>query len=87
MRGVFGVIKRELRRRSAVEAVSGHLKNDGHLDCCFLKGRHGDAANVILTAVGYNLRLVLKWQRTLLCLILIDILRLFEPSSTAQTVC
>ena len=31
-RGVFGTIKRQLRRRSAIEAVIGHLKNDGHLD-------------------------------------------------------
>jgi transposase, IS5 family len=67
-RGVFGVIKRELRRRSAIEAVIGHLKNDGHLGRCFLKGWHGDAANVILSAVGYNLRLILKWLRALLCL-------------------
>jgi IS5 family transposase len=68
-RGVLGVIRRELRRRSAIEAVIGHLKNDGHLGRCFLKGWHGDAANVILSAVGYNLRLVLRWLRALLCLI------------------
>lgn len=68
-RGVVGVIKRELRRRSAIEAVIGHLKNDGHLGRCFLKGWHGDAANVVLTAVGYNLRLVLRWLKALLCLI------------------
>jgi IS5 family transposase len=68
-RGVFGTIKRELRRRSAIEAVIGHLKNDGHLGRCFLKGWHGDAANVVLTAVGYNLRLVLRWLKALLCLI------------------
>ena len=54
-RGVFGAIKRELRRRSAIEAVIGHMKNDGHLGRCYLKGRDGDAANAILTAVGYNL--------------------------------
>jgi IS5 family transposase len=58
-RGVFGVIKRELRRRSAIEAVIGHMKTDGHLSRCYLKGREGDAVNVILSAVGYNLRLVL----------------------------
>ena len=68
-RGVFGISRRELRRRSAIEAVIGHLKNDGHLGRCFLKGWHGDAANVILSAVGYNLRLVLRWLRALLCLI------------------
>lgn len=67
-RGVGGIIKRELRRRSAIEAVIGHLKNDGHLGRCFLKGRHGDAANVVLSAVGYNLRLILRWFRALLCL-------------------
>src|SRR5471032_736336 len=68
-RGVFGTIKRELRRRSAIEAVIGHLKNDGHLGRCFLKGRHGDAANVVLSAVGYNLRLILRWFRAFLCLL------------------
>jgi transposase, IS5 family len=63
-------IKRELRRRSAIEAVIGHMKTDGHLGRCYLKGRAGDAANAILTAVGYNLRLVLAWLRMLLRLIL-----------------
>ena len=48
-RGVFGVIKRELRRRSAIEAVIGHMKSEGHLGRCYLKGRAGDAANVIVS--------------------------------------
>ncbi|SDD34759.1 Transposase domain [Bradyrhizobium brasilense] len=43
-RGVFGVIKRELRRRSAIEPIIGHLKADGHLGRCYLKGRAGDPA-------------------------------------------
>ena len=76
-RGVFGVIKRELRRRSAIEAVIGHMKTDGHLGRCHLKGRAGDAANAILTAVGYNFRLVLAWLRTLLRLILATFLSAF----------
>ena len=74
-RGVFGIIKRELRRRSAIEAVIGHMKNDGHLGPCHLKGREGDAANVILTAVGHNLRLVLAWLSSLLRLILLALCR------------
>jgi transposase, IS5 family len=61
--------------------VIGHLKNDGHLGRCFLKGRHGDAANVVLSAVGYNLRLVLKWLRDLLRLILQAILPIFSRLS------
>jgi transposase, IS5 family len=73
-RGVFGIIKRELRRRSAIEAVIGHMKTDGHLGRCHLKGRRGDAANAILTAAGYNFRLVLAWLRQLLLLILVAIL-------------
>src|SRR5215470_8422107 len=39
------------------------MKAEGHLGRCYLKGRAGDAANVILSAVGYNLRLVLAWLR------------------------
>jgi len=54
-RGVHGQIKRELRRRSAIEAVIGHMKTDGHLGRNFLKGRHGDHANAVLTAIGHNL--------------------------------
>jgi hypothetical protein len=49
-RGVFGVIKRELRRRSAIEPAIGHMKTEGHLGRCYLKGRAGDASNAILSA-------------------------------------
>ena len=74
-RGVFGVIKRELRRRSAIEPVIGHMKAEGHLGRCYLKGRHGDAANAILSAVGYNLRRLLVWLRMILRLILVALPR------------
>jgi IS5 family transposase len=69
-RGVFGAIKRELRRRSAIEPVISHMKSEGHLGRCFLKGRDGDAANAILTAAGHNLRLVLRWLEVILRLVL-----------------
>ena len=84
-RGVFGVIKRELRRRSAIEAVIGHMKTDGHLGRCYLKGRDGDAANVILSAVGHNLRLVLAWLRILLRLILITLWRALAVSPSLKS--
>src|SRR5262249_35484154 len=80
-RGVFGRIKRELTRRSAIEAVIGHMKAEGHLGRCYLKGRAGDAANVILSAVGYNLRLVLAWLRIIVRVILLALLR---PSQFGQ---
>ena len=73
---MFGAIKRELRRRSAIEPVIGHLKAEGHLGRCYLKGRGGDAANAILSAVGHNFRRILAWLRDLLRPFLIAILRL-----------
>jgi transposase, IS5 family len=76
-RGVFGRIKRELRRRSAIEAVIGHMKTEGHRGRCYLKGRAGDAANAILSAVGYNLRLILAWLRIILRAILLALLHSF----------
>ena len=36
------------------------------MDRCHLKGAHGDAANAILAAAGYNFRLILKWLKALL---------------------
>jgi hypothetical protein len=36
-RGVFGRIKRELTGRSAIEAVIGHMKAEGHLGRCYSK--------------------------------------------------
>lgn len=86
-RGVFGIIKRELRRRSAIEAVIGHMKTDGHLGRCYLKGRQGDAANAILTAVGYNLRLLLAWLRILLRLFLLALWQAFVTPKPLRSDC
>jgi IS5 family transposase len=84
-RGVFGRIKRELRRRSAIEATIGHMKAEGHLGRCYLKGRAGDAANTILSAVGYNLRLVLAWLRMILRFILLALIQLFSARSALKS--
>ncbi len=86
-RGVFGVIKRELRRRSAIEPVIGHLKAEGHLGRCYLKGRAGDAANALLSAVGHNFRRILVWLRDLLCLLLIELFRSSIRTSALNQVC
>jgi transposase, IS5 family len=86
-RGVFGAIKRELRRRSAIEPVIGHMKAEGHLGRCHLKGREGDAANTILTAAGHNFRRILAWLRDLLRLILTAILRGGQCRPTLKSAC
>jgi IS5 family transposase len=58
-RGLTATMRRELKRRSAIEATIGHMKTDGRLDRNFLLGHAGDAINALLAAAGYNLRLVL----------------------------
>lgn len=63
-------IKRELRRRSAIEPVIGHLKSDGHLGRNYLKGELGDRMNALLCAAGYNFRLLLKWLHLFLACLL-----------------
>ena len=69
-RGLTPLIKRQLRRRSAIEPVIGHMKEDGRLGRNFLKGRHGDRINAILAGVGQNVRLLLRWFRLLFCFVL-----------------
>ena len=53
--------KRWMGRRNSVEPIIGHLKSDGKMKRCFLKGTLGDALNVILSACGQNLRKLLRW--------------------------
>jgi IS5 family transposase len=47
------------RRRAAIEPMIGHMKNDGRLGRNWLKGEQGDRTNVVLSACGQNLRLIL----------------------------
>ena len=60
-RGLTPALKRAFRRRSAVEPVIGHLKNEHRLGRNYLAHSAGDAINAVLAAVGYNFRLLLKW--------------------------
>jgi transposase, IS5 family len=78
-RGVLGIIKRELRRRSAIEPLIGHMKEEGHLGRCYLKGQAGDAANAILTAAGYNFRRILAWLKIPLPIILSVLMAALAP--------
>ena len=67
-RRVTPAIKREMRRRAAVEPVIGHIKNEHRMNRNYLAGTQGDAINALLAAAGYNFSLLLKWLRVLLCL-------------------
>ena len=59
-------IKREVRRRNAIEPIIGHTKSDGLLERNHLAGATGDAINAILVAAGHNLRLLVAWLTALL---------------------
>src|ERR1700729_1431499 len=63
-------IKREMKRRSAVEPVIGHLKAEHRMGRNYLWYRKGDAANAVLAAAGYNFRRLICWFRFLLWQIL-----------------
>jgi IS5 family transposase len=52
--------RKRFRRRAAIEPIIGHLKQDFRLSRNYLKGTHGDMANVLLAATAYNLA---KWMR------------------------
>jgi transposase, IS5 family len=65
-RGITPTIRRELRRRSAIEAMIGHMKLDGRLARNHLKGAVGDAIHALLCAAGHNLRLILRHLARLL---------------------
>ena len=69
-RRVTETIKRELRRRSAVEPVIGHAKAEHRMGRNYLAGSHGDAANAVLAAAGYNFRRLIEWLALLLSIIL-----------------
>jgi IS5 family transposase len=59
-------IRREMKRRAAVEPVIGHLKAEHRLERNHLKGRDGDRINAVLAAAGYNFSLLVRWLAALL---------------------
>ena len=56
-------IKRQMKRRAAIEPVIGHLKDDHRMGRNHLAHAIGDAANAVLAATGYNFRRLLTWLR------------------------
>jgi transposase, IS5 family len=66
VRRVTAPIRREMKRRAAVEPVIGHLKAEHRMGRNHLKGREGDRINAVLAAAGYNFGLLLRWLAELL---------------------
>jgi IS5 family transposase len=59
-RKLSGTLKRLLRRRSAIEPVIGHLKQDHRMKRNYLQGKNGDCINALLVGCGFNLRKLLR---------------------------
>jgi IS5 family transposase len=59
-RRLKGTLKRLLRRRSAIEPVIGHLKQDHRMKRNYLRGEDGDCINALLVGCGFNLRKLLR---------------------------
>ena len=68
-------LKAELKRRSALEPVIGHMKSDDLLQRSYLKGMIGNKLNALLCGAGHNLRLILKKLRLLFVWILCWLLK------------
>ena len=66
VRRTTAAIRREMKRRAAVEPVIGHVKEEHRMNRNFLKGRDGDRTNAVLAAAGYNFSLLLRWFAALL---------------------
>jgi len=79
VRRVTTPIRREMKRRAAVEPVIGHAKAEHRMGRNYLKGGDGDRINAVLAAAGYNFALLLRWLARLLRA-LIQALLLMPPS-------
>ena len=75
IRRVTKAIRREIRRRAAIEPVIGHLKDDHRMRRNYLKGRDGDRINAVLAAAGFNFSLLLRWFAELLRVLLLILCR------------
>ena len=83
-RGLTPALAAALRRRSAIEPEIGHMKTDGRLSRCFLKGTLGDAIFAVLCGCGHNIRKILAHLRAWLAQIIAAILALVWPSQDGQ---
>jgi IS5 family transposase len=75
VRRVTAAIRREMKRRAAVEPVIGHVKAEHRMDRNYLKGRDGDRINAVLAAAGYNFSLLLRWLATILRALIVELSR------------
>lgn len=60
-RGITAAKRKRQKRRSAIEPIIGHCKNDRKVGPSnWLKGKLGDKINAIAMAIGFNIRKILN---------------------------
>lgn len=86
-RGVTRRLKQDIKRRSAIEPMIGHMKNEGLLRRNWLRGGLGDALHAVLCGAGHNLRMVLRKLQLLRAqiLALLETLSAFPAAAVQQT--
>ena len=78
-RGLTPLLAKLLKRRSAIEPEIGHMKSDGRLSRCLLKGTLGDAMFAVLCGCGHNIRKILAHIRAPIIAILAVVLATGSP--------
>lgn len=81
-RGLTPALAKALRRRSSIEPEIGHMKTDGRLARCFLKGPLGDALFAVLCGCGPNIRQILAHLRALLAAVITLVLAVILQERT-----
>ncbi len=79
-RGMTPSLAKALRRRSSIEPEIGHMKSDGRLSRCFLKGALGDALFAVLCGCGHSIRKILPHLRALLAAVITIVLAVLRQA-------
>src|ERR1019366_1615746 len=82
-RRVTAAIRREMKRRAAVEPVIGHLKAEHRMGRNYFKGPEGDRMNAVLAAAGYNFSLLLRWLAAILRALIMVLAQTIPPAQPA----
>jgi transposase, IS5 family len=54
--------KKDMRRRSSIEPIIGHLKQDHRVGINYLKGLKGDMNNILLAAAAFNFKRFIRMK-------------------------
>jgi IS5 family transposase len=83
-RGLTPRLAKLQRRRSAIEPEIGHMKTDGRLARCALRGTLGDAIFAVLCGCGHNIRKILAHLRAPLAALIASLIQAIDRAERDQ---